>query len=45
MEPKGFMGYSKKGNACELNIEGMSNNPSTTQTKIIEPMVFADYSK
>jgi hypothetical protein len=28
MEPKGFMGYPKKGNACELNSYGHEQYPS-----------------
>jgi hypothetical protein len=28
MEPKGFMGYLKKGNACELNTSRHEQYPS-----------------
>jgi len=27
MKPKGFMGYSKRGNACELSIFGHEQYP------------------
>ncbi len=27
MEPKSFMGYSKRGSACELNIFGHEQYP------------------
>jgi hypothetical protein len=27
MEPKGFMGYLKKGNACELSTSGHEQYP------------------
>ncbi len=45
MEPKGFMGHLEKGSACELSVLGMRNTPLIIQTKIIEPMVFANYPK
>jgi hypothetical protein len=45
MEPKGFMGYPKRGSACELSNYGYEHYPSDNQNKIIEPMVFANYPK
>jgi hypothetical protein len=39
------MGYSKRGNACELNNFGHEQYPFDNSTKIIEPMVFIDYPK
>jgi hypothetical protein len=45
MEPNGFLGYTKRGNACELNNFGMNNTPPIAQTKIIEPMVLIAYPK
>jgi hypothetical protein len=37
MEPKGFMGYLEKGNACELNSFGHEQYPFNNLTKIIKP--------
>ncbi len=45
MEPKGFMGYPKRCIACESNISRHEQYPFATQTKIIEPMLFAYYHK
>ncbi len=45
MEPKGFMGHLERGSACELSILDMNNTLLIARTKIIEPMVFANYPK
>ncbi len=33
MEPKGFMGYPKRGNAYELNSYGHEEYPSNNQNQ------------
>ncbi len=45
MEPKSFMGYPKRGNACQLNSCGHEQYPSNSINQIIESMVFIDYPK
>ncbi len=45
MEPKGFMGYTKRGSAVNWVLMGINNTPPTAWTKIIEPMLFVDYPK
>jgi hypothetical protein len=45
MEPKGFMGYPKRCNACELSTSEHEQYPFKVQTKIIKPILFVDYPK
>jgi hypothetical protein len=40
-----FYGIIKEGSACELNISRHEQYPPIVRTKIIKPMLFANYPK